>query len=125
MGPDVDLPDYLGKYEFSAAPRSVFTEEGNLIRSKNKSKITSEMLECLPVERIAEESADPDYKVIVFYGMAVLSKIDIKKMKLKLCSEFTSVLVQEMEKEVPGFDKVCIIFNYSGFTVNSWNEIPR
>ena len=100
MGPDVDLPDYLGKYEFSAAPRSVFTEEGNLIRSKNKSKITSEMLECLPVERIAEESADPDYKVIVFYGMAVLSKIDIKKMK------------KELEKEVSGFDKVCIIFSY-------------
>ena len=125
MGPDVDLPDYLGKYEFSAAPRSIFTQEGNLIRSKNKSKITSEMLECLPVESIAEESANPDYEVIAFYGMAVLSKIDIKKMKLKLCSEFTSVLVQEMEKEVPGFDKVCIIFSYSGFAANSWNEIPR
>ena len=124
MVPDVDLPDYLRKYEFSAALRSIFTEEGDLIRSKNKSKITSEMLECLPVESIAEESADPDYKVIIFYGMAVSSKIDIKKMKLKLCLEFKSVLVQKMEREVPGFSKVCVIFNYSGFPANSWNEIP-
>ena len=30
--PDLDLPGYLGKYEFSAAPISIFTEEGNLIR---------------------------------------------------------------------------------------------
>ena len=82
------------------------------------------MLECLPVESIAEESADPDYKVIIFYGMAVSSKIDIKKMKLKLCLEFKSVLVQKMEREVPGFSKVCVIFNYSGFPANSWNEIP-
>ena len=29
--PDVDLPGYLGKYEFSAVPRSIFIEEGDLI----------------------------------------------------------------------------------------------
>ena len=31
--PDIDLPGFLGKYEFSAVPGSIFTEEGNLIRS--------------------------------------------------------------------------------------------
>ena len=46
------------------------------------------MLECLPVENITEESADSDYKVIVFDGIAVVNKINKKKMKLKLCSEF-------------------------------------
>ena len=86
--PDVDLPGYLGKYEFSAVPRSIFTEEGDLIRSKDKCRITSEMLECLPIENIAKESADSGYKVIVFDEMAVVNNIDIKKMKLKSCSEF-------------------------------------
>ena len=38
--PDVDLPSYLGKYEFSAVLGSIFTEEGDLIRSKDKFKIT-------------------------------------------------------------------------------------
>ena len=51
------------------------------------------------------------YKVIVFDGMAVVSKIYIKKMKLKLCSDFASAFVQKMEKEVPGFNKVCVIFD--------------
>ena len=86
--PDVDLPGYLGKYGFSAVPRSIFRQEGDLIRSKDKYKITSEMLESLPIENIAEESADSGYKVIVFDGMAVVNKIDIKKMKLKSWSEF-------------------------------------
>ena len=49
LRPDVDLLDYLGKYEFSAASRSIFTEECDLIRSKDKSKINSDMFECLPV----------------------------------------------------------------------------
>ena len=109
--PDVDLPGCLEKYEFSAVPRSTFTEEGDLILSKDKSKITSEMLECLPIENIAEESADSNHKVIVFDGMAVVNKIDIKKMKLKSCSEFASTFVQNVEKEAQGFDKVRVIFD--------------
>ena len=30
-GPDVDLAGYIGKYEFSAVPRSLFSEESDLI----------------------------------------------------------------------------------------------
>ena len=41
----------------------------------------------------------------------MVNKIDIKKMKLKLCSDFRSAFVQKMEKEVPGFNKVCVIFD--------------
>ena len=39
--PDVDLHGYLENYKFSAVPRSIFTVEGDLIRSKEKCKITS------------------------------------------------------------------------------------
>ena len=65
--PDIDLPGYLGKHDFSAVPRSLFTEEGDLIRCNDKSKMTAEMLEWLPVENIGDEGdGDLDYKVIVF-----------------------------------------------------------
>ena len=121
--PDVDLPGYLRKYEFSAVPRSIFTEEGDLIRSKDKSKITSEMLECLPIENIAEESVDSDYKVIVFDGMAVVNKIDIEKMKLKSYSEFASAFVQKVEKEAQGFDEVRVIFDR--YTEESLKSVTR
>ena len=57
------------------------------------------MLERLPIKNIAEESVDCDYKVIVFDGMAVVNKIDIKKMKLKSCSVFIPAFLQKVEKE--------------------------
>ena len=69
------------------------------------------MLECLPIENTAEESADSGYKVIVFDGMAVVNKIDIKKIKLKSCSECASAFVQKVEKEAQGFDEVRVIFD--------------
>ena len=53
------------------------------------------MLECLPIENIAEESADSDYKVIVFDvldSLAVVNKT--MKMKLQSFSEFVSTFVQ-------------------------------
>ena len=94
---DIDLPGYLGKYEFSAVPRSIFTGEGDLFDPKtnlksllrcspienitDKSTITSE---CSPIENITEESADADYKIIVFDGS---------------CSEFASAYVQKVEKK--------------------------
>ena len=40
---DIDLTGYVGKYEFSAIQKSLFIEEGDSIRSKDKSKITSEI----------------------------------------------------------------------------------
>ena len=43
--------------------------------------------------------------------MAVVNKIDIKKMKLKSSSKFASAFVQKVEKEAQGFDKVHIIFD--------------
>ena len=44
-------------------------------------------------------SADSDYKVIAFDGMAVISKIDIRKMNLKSCLDFASTFVQKVEEE--------------------------
>ena len=107
--PHVDLPGYLGKCEFLTVPRSIFTEEGDLIRSKDKSKITSEMLEWLLIENIAK-SDDSNYKVIVFDGMVVGNKIVKKKMNLKSCQEFASAVVQKVDKEVQGFNVVRLIF---------------
>ena len=56
------------------------------------------MLECLPIENIAEESADSDYKVIVFDvldSLAVVNKT--MKMKLQSFSEFVSTFLQKVK----------------------------
>ena len=69
------------------------------------------MLECLPIKNIAKKSAESDYNIIFFDGMAVVNKLDIEKMKLKSGSEFASAFVQKMEKETQGFEKVHVIFD--------------
>ena len=40
---DIDLPSYLGDYEFSVVPRSLFTPDGQLYKSTDKSVILNEI----------------------------------------------------------------------------------
>ena len=40
---DIDLPSYLGDYEFSVVPRSLFTPDGQLYKSTDKSVILHEI----------------------------------------------------------------------------------
>ena len=56
-------------------------------------------------------SADSGYKVIVFDGMAVANKIDIRKMNLKSFSDFASTFLQKLEKEAQGSEEVRVIFD--------------
>ena len=44
---EIDLPKYLGKYEFSAVPQSLFSMESEILRCKDKSKVAAEILKCL------------------------------------------------------------------------------
>ena len=56
-------------------------------------------------------SADSDYKVIVFDGMVVVNKIDVRKMNLKSCSDFASTFLLKKEKEAQGSEEVRVIFD--------------
>ena len=40
---EIDLPRYLGKYEFSAVPQSLFSMEGKILTCKDKSKVAAEI----------------------------------------------------------------------------------
>ena len=47
-------------------------------------------------------------------------------MKLKLCSDFRSAFAQKMEKEVPGYNKVCVIFDcYTEESVKTGSRTGR
>ena len=83
---EIDLPGYLGKYEFFAVRQSLFSMEGDILTCKYKSKVAAEILKCLqPEEVINVESSDElEYKAIIIDGMTVANKVDIKKLKLAL-----------------------------------------
>ena len=75
---EINLPGYLGKYEFPA---------------------------------VVESSDEPEYKAIIFDGMAVANKVDIKKLKLSTCSEYAAEYVKKVVFESRGFNEVRIIFD--------------
>ena len=93
---DIDLPSYLGDYEFSVVPRSLFTPDGQLYKSTDKSVILNE------IENLTNQAQDvlfhtssvPNEKnsVIIFDGMAIVNSISIENSKfIKTCEDFTNV----------------------------------
>jgi hypothetical protein len=71
--PDINLKDAIGKYEFSAVPKSLFTTEGAMLVAQYKSK----MLQCIikeaenfqPNESSSSQCSD---KAVIIDGMAYL-----------------------------------------------------
>ena len=76
--PEIDLPHYLGEYEFSVVPRSLFSTDGKLLPTNDKSTLLRE------IEQLIEKQDDrinkeKEHSVIIFDGMAVANKINIRK----------------------------------------------
>ena len=58
-------------------------------------------------ERINNPSKE---KVIIFDGMIIVNKINIKKFKIKTCADFAEVFVERILDESFGYDEVRVIF---------------
>ena len=59
-----------------------------------------------------ESINDPSQeKVIIFDGMAIVNKINIKKSKIKTCADFAEVFVERILDESFGNDKVRVVFD--------------
>ena len=118
---DIDLPKYLGMYEFSVVPRFLFTIDGTLYQTNDKSVITVERRKSQIVEENEESieqssssssSSSRTRKVIIFDGMAIVNKINIKKQKIKNCAEFAEQFVNIIKREASGFDELRIVFDW-------------
>ena len=56
--------------------------------------------------------SDPsEEKVIIFDGMAIVNKINIKKSKIKTCADFAELFVERILDESFGNDKVRAVFD--------------
>ena len=59
-----------------------------------------------------ESINDPSQeKVIIFDGMAIVNKINIKKSKIKICADFAQVFVERILNESFGYDEVRVVFD--------------
>ena len=113
---DIDLPSYLGDYEFSVVPRSLFTPDGQLYKSTDKSVILNE------IENLTNQAQDvlfhtssvPNEKnsVIISDGMAIVNSISIESSKfIKTCQDFTNVFSNQIIDESQRFSEIRVIFD--------------
>ena len=109
---DIDLAHYLGEYEFSVVPQSLFSSDGSLHQTADKSTVARELHKAITCDNVVNApSEDGEHKVIIFDGMAVVNRIDIKKSRIKTCKEFATTFCNIIFAESEGFDEVRIIFD--------------
>ena len=114
---DIDLPSYLGDYEFSVVPRSLFTPDGQLYKSTDKSVILNE------IENLTNQAQDvlfntnsvPNRKnsVIIFESMAIVNSISNENsMHIKTCEDFANVFTNQIIDESQRFSEIRIFFDF-------------
>ena len=62
---DIDLPSYLGDYEFSVVPRPLFTPDGQLYKSTDKSVILNEIENLTNQDVLFHTSSVPNGKKVL------------------------------------------------------------
>ena len=111
--PDIDLQFCLGKYEFSVTPPSLFSPDGSLHSTKDKSVIAEELFKFQVDEEIESELMDTDIrKVAVVDGMAFVNKVSIKKNRIRNCEKFASCFIDIIDKENAEYHEVHIAFDH-------------
>ena len=122
--PDIDLSTYLGEYEFTVVPGSLFASDGTLHQTTDKSVISTEFRKMLP-KKYEEDRHVSSKRVIVFDGMALVNKIDTKKSKIKTCLEFSDHFIKIVKRELTGFNEVRVVFDRYDETSLSGNISKR
>ena len=115
--PYIDLLSYLGDYEFSVVPRSLFTPDGQLYKSTDKSVILNE------IENLTNQAQDVLFhassvpngnnSAIIFESMAIVNSISNENLKyIKTCEDFVNVFTNQIIDESQRFSEIRIIFDF-------------
>ena len=106
--PGIDLSYYLGEFELSAVPRSLFAADSSFHKTRDKADIASEMRKLYSNEieiNMVTDDVPSQEKTIIFDAMAVVHKINIKKSKIKSCADFAEVFVDRILDELFGYNE--------------------
>ena len=96
LRPEIDLSYYLGNYEFSVVPRSLFLPDGSVLPVKDKSILVRK------IEKLIEKNEECVHRVdspsvIIFDGMAIAQKINIKKsLNIKTCKDYAAEYIRRV-----------------------------
>ena len=108
--PEINLPHYLGEYEFSVVPRSIFSSDGLLHKSTDKAELLDFIQNLIPPVEEGPEIFDAVRKVLLIDGMAIAHKVNIKKSNIKLCEHYADKYTNIVLSECRGYAEVRVIF---------------
>ena len=98
---------------FSVTPPSLFSPDGSLHSTKEKSVIAEELFKLQVDEEIESEPMDTDIRqVAVIDGIAFVNKVNVKKNHIQNCEEFASCFIDIIDKETAENHEVRIVFDY-------------
>ena len=74
--PNINLAFYIGNFEYSAVPRSLFARDGSMHLSSDKSVVIHEIEKMAENKELEKEASSTNNEgVIIFDGMAIVQKI--------------------------------------------------
>ena len=119
----------MGDYEFSVAPRSLFTPDGQLYKSSNKSVNEIENLTNQAQDLLFDSSSVPSGRnsVIISEGMAIVNSNSNENSKyIKTCEDFANAFTNQIIDESQRFSEIRIIFDfYLGISLKSTTRNDR
>lgn len=109
--PELCVEEAIGEYEFTAVPRSLFDEAGNLHLGRDKAQLMSSLL-------VLTEAASSDvivaqkYSVLLIDAMAEIQAISKTGSMLRF-ADFQQSFIRRNKASSRGYTKVCVLFyNY-------------
>ena len=108
---DIDLPKYLGMYEFTVVPPSLFAPDGTFYKTSDEADPAVELRKLQNNEPSNEVVNTNSRKVIIIDGMAFVNAVDIQKFQIKNCSDFVKCFLNIIKTETKGYNEARIIFD--------------
>ena len=111
---EIDLPFYLGTFEFSVVPRSIFNSQGNILLANDKSSFLHQienMINSNEIQLVQEPPLETNFKkAIIIDAMAEVQKIK-KSPQLITCHDFAVAFVQRILFLSDGFNEIRVTFD--------------
>ena len=110
--PELNLEKYIGQYEFSVVPRSLFRSDGKLFLESKKADVMHEIdkeMKQPNASQTNEEQAISEGTAI-FDGMVVVNKIKLRPAAQN-CRQLAEAFLRIVLCEVGDAFEICVVFD--------------
>ena len=107
---DIDLLKYLGMYEYTVVPPSLFAPDVSFYKTSDEADLAAELSK-LQNKDLSNEVLNMVTRKVIIDRMAFVNTVDIQKFQIKNCSDFAKCFLNIIKAETKGYNEAKIIFN--------------